>query len=174
LIACGSFVWIDAMKRWFRADDTGGAIDGRHIDIYVGTQPLVFNGETSIFVTTEPREATDPGPRAAQTGCAGEGFLCGGEGQPGEPRILYRCHDRHITFARSCASGCQRGRGNADDACKPRAAAYCAADGWFCGGDRVDGDPSGLYHCVDHGLHLESVCTSGCSIDPDGVADRCF
>lgn len=34
VIPYGSFVWIDAMKRWFRADDTGGAIKGRHIDVY--------------------------------------------------------------------------------------------------------------------------------------------
>lgn len=37
VIPYGSFVWIDAMKRWFRADDTGGAIIGKHIDIYVGS-----------------------------------------------------------------------------------------------------------------------------------------
>lgn len=175
VIPYGSYVWIDAMKRWFRADDTGGAIIGRHIDIYVGTQPLVFNGETSVFVTTEPREATAPGPRVGQAACTHTRLVCGGDGNPGEARMLYRCTGDHLTFERPCPSGCQRGRGNADDACKPRPpTAYCSMDGWFCGGDRVDGDPNVLYRCVDHALQLERVCEGGCDVDPDGIADRCF
>lgn len=175
VIPYGSYVWIDSMKRWFRADDTGGAILGRHIDIYVGTQPLVFNGDTSVFVSAEPHEATAPGPRASQTACTNIGLVCGGDGNPGEPRILYRCLGGHLTFERSCASGCQRGRGNADDACKPRPpAVHCSMDGWFCGGDRVDGDPNVLYRCADQGLYIESVCSAGCAVDPDGIADRCF
>jgi 3D (Asp-Asp-Asp) domain-containing protein len=40
LIPMGSLVWIGRYSGnngdgWFRADDTGGAIDGRHIDVYV-------------------------------------------------------------------------------------------------------------------------------------------
>lgn len=175
VIPYGSYVWLDAMKRWFRADDTGGAIIGRHIDVYIGTQPFVFNGETAVLVTTDVHEATDPGPRAAQTECVREGLVCGGEGLPGERNLLYQCRQGRITFSRACVAGCQRGRGNADDACKPRPPmGYCSTDGWFCGGDRVDGDPNALHHCVDHGLHLEAVCPQGCAIDPDGLADRCF
>jgi 3D (Asp-Asp-Asp) domain-containing protein len=175
VIPYGSFVWIDAMKRWFRADDTGGAILGQHIDVYVGVQPLVFNGETSVFVTQTPREATDPGPSGALTACPREGLVCGGQALPGEPRILYTCFAGRMTFARSCPSGCQRNRGNADDGCMPRPpTSYCSNDGWFCGGDRVDGTPAGLYRCVDHALQLESICDGGCAVDPDGISDRCF
>lgn len=170
VIPYGSYVWIDAMKRWFRADDTGGAIDGQHIDIYVGTQPLVFNGETAVFVTQARHEPTDPGPNGANVACPRDGFVCGDE-----PRLLYQCLAGHTTFARSCPAGCQRNRGNADDACKPRPpTVYCSTDGWFCGGDRVDGVPDGLYHCTDHALHLESICPGGCAVDPDGISDRCF
>ena len=39
LIPRGSLVYVPSYKSknkdgWFRADDTGGAIDGRHIDVY--------------------------------------------------------------------------------------------------------------------------------------------
>jgi 3D (Asp-Asp-Asp) domain-containing protein len=172
VIPYGSYVWIDAMKRWFRADDTGGAIRGRHIDVYVGTQPFVFNGETAVLVATEPHEANDPGPSASQSSCAREALVCGGEG--GEAHMLHRCHDGHLSFARACTWGCQRGHGGADDACKPRPPmTFCADNGLFCGGDRVDGRPGVLYRCADHGLGVEEVCGRGCSVDPDGLSDRC-
>ncbi len=175
VIPYGSFVWIDAMKRWFRADDTGGAIKGNHIDVYVGTQPFVFNGETSVFVSSQPHEATDPGPTIANGVCPRAGFTCGGNGIAGEPSILYECKSGHITFARSCLWGCQAGHGGADDACKPRPPnAFCAGDGFFCGGDRVEGAPGALYRCADHGLRLDTVCERGCAVEPDGLGDHCY
>ena len=168
VIPYGSFVWIDSMKRWFRADDTGGAIIGKHIDVYVGTQPFVFNGETAIYVTSEPRTPDDPGPPGADASCARDGLVCGDV-----PRMLYRCHDGRLTFERACAGGCRKGNGN--DSCNPRPSMqYCSAAGWYCGGDRVDGRPDALYHCVDHGLVLETTCAMGCSVDPDRIADACF
>ena len=174
VIAYGSYVWIDAMKRWFRADDTGGAIRGRHIDVYVGTQPFVFNGETAVFVASESHQPNDPGPGAASSACAHEALVCGGDGVDGDAQMLYRCHEGHLSFARACTWGCQWGHGGADDACKPRPPmAFCADDGLFCGGDRVDGRPGVLYRCASHGLRVEEICGSGCAVDPDGVADGC-
>lgn len=135
VIPYGSFVWIDAMKRWFRADDTGGAIVGRHIDVYVGTQPFVFNGESAVFVTNQAHEATDPGPSGGNVACARPGLTCGAAG---DAAMLYECRAGHLTFARACSWGCQAGRGGADDACKPRPpSAFCAEDCLFCVGDRV-------------------------------------
>lgn len=34
VIPLGSYVWLAEIGHWFRADDTGGAIKGRHIDVY--------------------------------------------------------------------------------------------------------------------------------------------
>ncbi len=174
VIPYGSYVWIDAMKRWFRADDTGGAIIGNHIDVYVGKEPFVFNGETSVFVSQTPHAAMDAGPSGADLPCTRDALVCGDSiGAPS--RMLFRCHDGHASFARTCASGCRQGNGNADDACLPRASTpYCSNDGWYCGGDRVDGIEGALYHCVDHALVLEAICAQGCAIDPDGLADGCF
>jgi 3D (Asp-Asp-Asp) domain-containing protein len=174
VIAYGSYVWIDAMKRWYRADDTGGAIVGNHIDVYVGTQPFVFNGETSVFVTSTPRAPTDAGPSGADVACARDALVCG-DAIGTSNRMLFQCHDGRASFARSCPSGCRRGNGNADDACMPRAPTpYCSNDGWYCGGDRVDGIDGALYRCTDHALVLEAICAEGCAIDPDGIADGCY
>ena len=174
VIPYGSYVWIDAMKRWFRADDTGGAIRGRHIDVYVGTQPFVFNGETAIFIASEAHEANDAGPTASQSACAHEALVCGGNAVTGDAHMLYRCRDGHLSFARACTWGCQFGHGGADDACKPRPpASFCADSGLFCGGDRVEGRPGVLYRCADHALGVEEICGRGCGVDPDGIADRC-
>ncbi len=175
VIPYGSFVWIDAMKRWFRADDTGGAIIGRHIDVYVGTQPFVFNGESAVFVAAESHEATDPGPTGANVACARRGRVCGSPPVSGEAQMLLDCTGDHLTFARACTWGCQAGRGGADDACKPRPPnAFCGADGFFCGGDRVEGAPGVLYRCADHALRVDTVCERGCAVDGDGIGDHCW
>jgi 3D (Asp-Asp-Asp) domain-containing protein len=174
VIAYGSFVWIDAMKRWFRADDTGGAIRGNHIDVYVGTRPRVFTGDTEVYVSSDPHAADDPPPPGADAWCAADGFVCGGDAVTGDPRMLYRCHDGHMTFERLCRWGCRQSRSGAADACNPRPPApYCADEGLHCGGDRVDGEPGSLYRCVDHGLLFERACSGGCVVDADGVADAC-
>jgi 3D (Asp-Asp-Asp) domain-containing protein len=175
VIPYGSFVWIDAMKRWFRADDTGGAIVGRHIDVYVGTQPFVFNGESAVFVANEPHQPTDPGPPGANVACTRRGRVCGAPATSGEAQMLLECTGDHLTFARACTWGCQPGRGGADDACKPRPPnAFCAADGFFCGGDRVEGAGGVLYRCADHALRVDTVCERGCAVDADGIGDHCW
>jgi 3D (Asp-Asp-Asp) domain-containing protein len=51
LIPMGSLVWVGRYRSqngdgWFRADDTGGAIDGRHIDVY-RKPPKVIGDATS-------------------------------------------------------------------------------------------------------------------------------
>jgi 3D (Asp-Asp-Asp) domain-containing protein len=174
VIAYGSSVWIDAMKRWFRADDTGGAIRGNRIDVYIGTRGRVFTGDTSVFVSPVPHAADDPPPPGVDASCAADGFVCGGDGVTGDPRMLFRCHDSHLTFERLCAFGCRASQSGAADACNPRPPLpYCADEGLHCGGDRADGDLGALYRCVDHGLVLEEACSRGCVVDPDGVADAC-
>ena len=61
-IPYGSYVWIAELGHWFRADDTGGAIIGNHIDVYTEGDNPGFNFKSSVVVTREHREANDPGP----------------------------------------------------------------------------------------------------------------
>jgi 3D (Asp-Asp-Asp) domain-containing protein len=70
LIPSGWFVWVDSEGQWFRADDTGGAIDGRHVDIYVGTDRSDANqtNTTRVYVTATTHQASDPSPFDGSSG----------------------------------------------------------------------------------------------------------
>ena len=62
VISLGSYVWIDELCQWFRADDTGGIIEGHHIDVYTGTNDPGYSTTSDIFVTASAHAASDPGP----------------------------------------------------------------------------------------------------------------
>jgi 3D (Asp-Asp-Asp) domain-containing protein len=64
-IPLGSYVWIDAQNHWFRADDTGGAITGYHIDVYTGTSQPGYNFVTGMYLTQTVHGANDPSPYGA-------------------------------------------------------------------------------------------------------------
>jgi hypothetical protein len=63
VIPLGSSVWLDAFHHWFRADDTGGAIVGAHIDVYTEGDNPGFSMRSGLVVSSEPHEPDDPGPR---------------------------------------------------------------------------------------------------------------
>jgi 3D (Asp-Asp-Asp) domain-containing protein len=82
-IPYGSYVWIADLGHWFRADDTGGAIIGNHIDVYTEGENPGFNFTSAVFVTHEHHEADDPGP-------SGEKSDPTPETPPPEPKIEER------------------------------------------------------------------------------------
>lgn len=66
-IPLGSLVWIGAYKNangdgWFRADDTGGAIIGNHLDVYIKPPATVGGGESysgqRVYVVPKPKIAS--------------------------------------------------------------------------------------------------------------------
>jgi 3D (Asp-Asp-Asp) domain-containing protein len=65
LIALGSRIYVPAYRRvnggWFRAEDTGGAIIGRHLDLYV-PPPTIPSGGT--FLTNQRVFVVPPTPAA--------------------------------------------------------------------------------------------------------------
>lgn len=67
VIPMGSYVWLEATSRWYRADDTGGAIKGKHIDVFVGAQKAALPPASAAFVTMTPHAPTDPAPEPAST-----------------------------------------------------------------------------------------------------------
>jgi len=55
VIPNGYYVWIEFEQAWFRADDTGGAIKGKHIDIYVGiSQRRPKSQYSTIYIQPQP------------------------------------------------------------------------------------------------------------------------
>lgn len=66
VIPLGSSVWIETQGHWYRADDTGGEIRGRHIDIYMGASGERPRATSSrVYVTSAPHSRSDASPFAA-------------------------------------------------------------------------------------------------------------
>ena len=82
LIPLGSSVWIAELGRWFRADDTGGAIVGRHIDVYTEDEHPHYSSQTEVVVTSTPHAPDDPGPNGEVVVPLGSGPGPSGEPEP--------------------------------------------------------------------------------------------
>jgi hypothetical protein len=106
------------------------------------------------------------------TGVA-DGSYCGGDGVAGDGSTLFVCAGGVTSSTQACASGCQAGS-PASDACATAPQDPCTgvADGSYCGGDGVAGDPSTLYTCQGGGTASQNACSSGCSANGGG-SDAC-
>lgn len=62
LIAMGSRVYIPAYRRWFTAQDTGGAIGGAHVDVF---RPPPSSPDGGQYLTNQRIYVVPPGQRAA-------------------------------------------------------------------------------------------------------------
>jgi 3D (Asp-Asp-Asp) domain-containing protein len=72
VVPLGWYVWIDTEGHWFRADDTGGAIDGRHIDVYYGASGRSLSASQSrVYVTSAQRDHDDSSPYGGDSGGGG-------------------------------------------------------------------------------------------------------
>ncbi len=80
VIALGSAVRIPAYGRWFCAQDTGGAIDGRHVDVYRPPPAERFAGGRTI---TGQRVRVVPPRDARRLGLCGSVGALGGGGDGG-------------------------------------------------------------------------------------------
>lgn len=63
LIPLGWYVWIESEGHWFRADDTGGAITGKHLDLYMGaTGQKPEASSSTVYATSAEHAKWDPSP----------------------------------------------------------------------------------------------------------------
>lgn len=61
-IGYGKSVWISSLGHWFRADDTGGAIIGQHIDVYTADENPGYFFDSQVYASDVGHEPNDPGP----------------------------------------------------------------------------------------------------------------
>jgi 3D (Asp-Asp-Asp) domain-containing protein len=61
-IGYGKSVWISGLNRWFRADDTGGAIIGQHIDVYTEDENPGYYFDSKVYASDVEHGPNDPGP----------------------------------------------------------------------------------------------------------------
>lgn len=61
-IAYGKSVWIAGLHRWFRADDTGGAIVGQKIDVYTADENPGYFFDSKVYASEIDHAPDDAGP----------------------------------------------------------------------------------------------------------------
>jgi hypothetical protein len=104
--------------------------------------------------------------------CVAGGFYCGGDKLAGDPDTLYECNGGGVPLARGrCEAGCLV-RPGADDTCRATGGT-CVDGGFYCGGDKLDGDPQTLYRCSGGAGTAGVECADGCVVAPPGMDDFC-
>jgi hypothetical protein len=74
--------------------------------------------------------------------CVSPGLYCGGDKLMGDPNTLFQCNPNGSgTLVQQCMYGCDREPPGSDDRC------HCQPGGYYCGGDKLDGNASTLYQC---------------------------
>lgn len=141
---------------------------------------IVAAGKQSGVVLGTGAASTDlePGGRATLAivlappdVCVASSFYCGGDKLSGDPNTLYQCNGGGVPLARGkCEFGCVITPAD-DDFCRG-GGGTCVAGSDYCGGDKVDGDPSTLYTCSGGVGINPRVCPNGCVIRP-GDDDVC-
>ena len=112
---------------------------------------------------------------AAPATCTAGTLYCGGHQLVGSADTLYACNPTGAPHARGiCPLACRVGAVTGavpGDGC--RGAGGCVTGGFYCGGDKLDGDPQSLYRCTGGSTGtLVRTCDRGCAINA-GTDDAC-
>lgn len=111
----------------------------------------------------------DAGPDVVQPiTCTPKKHYCGGHVVEGSSKTLYVCTaDGGATVLEACTYGCLVHPKGEDDTCK------CKPGGYYCGGDKLIGDPTTLYTCKADGTGtVFKHCVTSCNVNP-GKDDSC-
>jgi len=114
----------------------------------------------------------DAPPDVVEAGtCDPMGHYCGGDEVSGDPGTLYRCNGSSPpTVLAHCLDTCLVRSGGVD-VCK--GSGGCVAGGFYCGGDKVTGDPTALYKCTSGSTGtLVAQCATTC-VQNNGSDDAC-
>ncbi len=139
------------------AGKLGGLLQGTG----AGSATVSDGGRADIDITLAPAQECTPG-----------GHYCGGDQLAGDPDTLYTCVEDSVPQARGvCTAGCQVEAAD-DDVCRADGGP-CVEGGFYCGGDKLVGDPAALYTC-EGGVGVDAtLCPDGCLVRP-GRDDVCL
>lgn len=104
--------------------------------------------------------------------CTLGGDYCGGDELAGNKGTLYRCTDGVPQARGRCVHGCEVRQSPMDDVCLG-GPIQCTNGSRYCGGNKVDGDPSSVYDCVGMAPANKMMCPKGCVIEPSPADDHC-
>jgi len=111
---------------------------------------------------------------AAPAPCTDGRMYCGGNMITGSMDTLYECHADGVPTARGVCPGICLLRPTlpTGDECMG-VGGTCVTPGFYCGGDKVDGDPSSVYQCSSGSGVFVMQCPNGCVIGSPGHDDGC-
>lgn len=111
--------------------------------------------------------------------CAwGDGYYCGGNGVTGDEQTLFRCSGGTPSVSETCTGSCIAEAAGVDDHCgaaspdQPTGCDY--GDGYYCGGNGVNGDTNTLYSCWNGTPTVYEKCAKGCAAQDAYVDDYCL
>jgi len=103
--------------------------------------------------------------------CTEGAVYCGGTGDIiAESQTLYRCTGGLPVYYARCAEACSP---HFTDHGECVGLGLCSDGGHYCGGNKLDGDPSTLYVCKDFDATAPVLCPSGCVIRGGDGSDAC-
>jgi hypothetical protein len=151
------------------------AIDAEQAGAVVGSGAAATTIASGEHASVELRlgDVVDGGaPDLAGDVCVSGGLYCGGDKLAGDPGTLYRCDAPAAPSVRGvCSYGCVLRPGR-DDECLG-GGGLCVTGAFYCGGDKVDGDPQTLYKCQAGGSGVVfKHCPNGCQVN-SGSDDAC-
>ena len=135
----------------------GGAVLGTG----AASTALLGGGRASLAIELAPPASCTPGE-----------LRCGGDGLAGDRDTVYTCNPDGVPRVRGrCAFGCMTDVGGAG-VCRG-GGGRCVEGGFYCGGDKLDGDPQTLYRCQNGVATAGQPCADGCVVAPAGSDDYC-
>ena len=147
---------------------------GTHVGIVAAGKlggNVLGTGAASLVLDPDARASVEI-VLAAPVACVAGAYYCGGDKLAGDPDTLYRCNGGGVPLARGrCVHGCLV-RPTNDDACDG-GPERCIEGGFYCGGDKLVGDPSTLYRCSNGAGTAPKPCANGCVIAPPNNDDYC-
>lgn len=140
----------------------GGKLAGNLLGTGAASATLAPDEHATLAIVLAPPAA-----------CQDASFYCGGDQVAGDPATLYQCDAGAVPQARGrCLNGCTINPA-ADDTCAA-GPDTCVEGGFYCGGNKLVGDPRSRYRCMGGVGTAPQVCANGCEIKPAGFDDACL
>jgi hypothetical protein len=138
-----------------------GKLGGNVLGVGASEKDVAAKQHVEMAITLAPRST-----------CTLGGDYCGGDELAGNVDTLYRCTDGVPVARGRCTHGCEVRPPPMDDVCLG-GPIKCSNGSMYCGGNKVDGDPSSVYGCVNMLPANKMMCPNGCAIEPSPNPDHC-
>lgn len=106
--------------------------------------------------------------------CNNAGWYCGNDGLGKDPNTNYYCNKAggDVTDSKKCGATCVTMPSGNNDECTSNGS--CSGlHGYYCGGDKVNGDKNDLYFCKNGEFSGATYCNNGCHTAASGYDDYC-